>query len=43
MVGEELHEEEAQSFREVVEEVIKAPPCKNKKKMKVKDEVASSA
>jgi hypothetical protein len=30
----ELHEEEVQSFREVVEEAAKAPPRKSKKKMK---------
>jgi hypothetical protein len=37
---DELHEEEAQSFKKVVEEAAKAPPpCKNKKNMKGKDEV----
>jgi hypothetical protein len=35
---EELHEEEAQSFREMVEEATKVPPYKRKKKMKGKDE-----
>ncbi len=36
---DKLHEEEAQSFRQVMEEVTKAPPCESKKKMKGKDEV----
>ncbi len=36
---DELHEEEAQSFGEVMEEATKAPPCESKKKMKGKDEV----
>lgn len=35
----ELHEKEAQSFREVMEENAKAPPRESKKKMKGKDEV----
>jgi len=32
MVGEELHDEEAQSFKNMVEEATKAPPRKSKKK-----------
>jgi hypothetical protein len=39
MVGEKLCEEETQSLRKVVEEAVKAPPYKNKKKMKGKDKV----
>jgi hypothetical protein len=33
MVGEELCEEKVQSLIEVVEEAIKVPPYKSKKKM----------
>jgi hypothetical protein len=29
MVNEELHDEEAQSFKNMVEEATKAPPCKS--------------
>lgn len=36
---DELHEEEAQSFKKVVEEAAKAPHYKSKKKMKRKDVV----
>ncbi len=36
---DKLHEKEAQSFREVIEETAKAPPCESKKKLKGKDEV----
>jgi len=39
MVGEELCEEEIQTLKEVVEEVVKVHPYKSKKKMKRKDEV----
>jgi hypothetical protein len=39
MVGEDLHEEEAQSLREYVEEVVKLVPQKLKKKKTWKDEV----
>ncbi len=39
MVGEELREEEVQSLKEVVEEAVKAPPHKSKKKIEGKDEV----
>lgn len=43
MVGKELHEEEVQSLREVVEEAVEAPPHKSKKnKRKRKDEVGPS-
>jgi len=32
MVGEELREEEVQSLKEVVEEAVKAPPTKVRKR-----------
>ncbi len=32
MVGDELHDEEAQSIKNMVEEATKAPPHKSKKK-----------
>ncbi len=42
MVGEELHDEEAQSMKNMVEEDVKAPPGKNKKKTKAKDKANPS-
>jgi hypothetical protein len=42
MVGEELHDKEAQSIKEMVEEVSKAPPRKSKKKTKWKDDATLS-
>jgi hypothetical protein len=42
MIGEQLHVEEAQSIRDLVEEVVKALPQKIKKNTKGKDEVGSS-
>jgi hypothetical protein len=41
MIGEQLHDEEAQSIRDLVEEAVKALPQKIKKNTKGKDEVGS--
>jgi hypothetical protein len=40
MVGNEFRDEEVQSLRDLVEEVIKAPPQKNKKKKTWKDKAS---
>ncbi len=40
MVGNELHDEEVQSLRDLVEEAAKAPPQKTKKKKTRKDEAS---
>jgi hypothetical protein len=42
MVGVEFCDEEAQSIRNMVEEAVKVPPCKSKKKRKGKDKASSN-
>jgi hypothetical protein len=42
MVGGKLHDEEAQSLKDLVEEAIEHIPRKSKKKKMGKDEVGSS-
>ncbi len=37
MVGEHLCDEKVQNIKKMVEEVIKAPPCKSKRMIKGKD------
>jgi hypothetical protein len=42
MVGAKFCDEEVQSIRNMVEEAMKVPPCKSKKKTKGKDKASSN-